>query len=62
MTTNIDFDGGLTCAMQCTNLDKAIDWYQDILGFSLLYRVEDMGWCELESPVARVNLIQGGSL
>lgn len=56
MTTDIDFDGGLTCAMQCTNLDEAIDWYQDILGFSLLYKVEDMGWCELQSPVARVNL------
>ncbi len=56
MATDIDFDGGLTCAMQCINLDEAIDWYEDILGFSLLYRVEDMGWCELESPVARVNL------
>ena len=56
MATDIDFDGGLTCAMQCTSLDEAIDWYQDILGFSLLYKVEDMGWCELQSPVARVNL------
>ena len=56
MATDIDFDGELTCAMQCANLDEAIDWYQEILGFSLLYRVEDMGWCELQSPVARVNL------
>lgn len=56
MSSNLGFDGALTCAMQCANLDKSIEWYQDVLGFSLLYRVDEIGWCELESPVARVNV------
>jgi len=52
----IDYDGGLTCSMGVANLDEAIAWYQDVLGFKLLYRLEQMAWCELETGVARVNL------
>ena len=56
MTTDLGFDGGLTCAMQCADLDKAIAWYQNTLGFAQLYKLDDMGWCELKSPVARVSV------
>jgi predicted enzyme related to lactoylglutathione lyase len=56
MATKIDYDGGLTCALSCRDMAKAIDWYRDVLGFKLLYRMDDMGWCELQSPVARVNV------
>ena len=56
MTTKLGFDGGLTCALPCSDLGKAIAWYQDVLGFELLYRMDDMGWCEFQSPVARVNV------
>ncbi len=30
--------------------------YQDVLGFELLYYMEDLGWCELKSPVEKVNV------
>ncbi|RMH25374.1 MAG: VOC family protein [Planctomycetota bacterium] len=56
MRASLGFTGGLTCSMQCRDLDKAIDWYSSILGFSLLYRIDDMGWCELRTPVACANL------
>ena len=56
MSNNLGFDGGLTCAMQCSNMNKSIDWYQEKLGFEEQYKMEDMGWCELKSPVARVNV------
>ena len=70
MSNSIHFDGGLTCALQCSDLDQSIDWYRDFLGMSLLYRMDDMGWCELSSPVARVSVglsvvespeVQGGA-
>lgn len=52
----VDYDGGLTCSMGVGNLDRSIAWYRDVLGFELIYRLEDMAWCELRSSVARVNL------
>ena len=50
------FDGGLTCAMGVTDLDRAIAWYRDTLGFDLLYRADDIAWCELRTSVDRVNI------
>jgi catechol 2,3-dioxygenase-like lactoylglutathione lyase family enzyme len=52
----IGYDGGLTCALAVTDLDRSIDWYRTVLGFDLLYREESLAWCELSSPVARVNV------
>ena len=52
----IDYDGGLTCSMGVTDLDRGIAWYRDVLGFELLYRLEDIAWCELKTGVERVNI------
>lgn len=57
----IDYDGGLTIAMSVTDRKKSIAWYTDVLGFELLYDVEEIGWCELKSPVDRVNIGLGDS-
>ena len=54
--SNIKYDGGLTAALSVKDMAKAIKWYQDNLGFKLQYKMDEMGWCELESPVARVNV------
>ena len=56
MTTDLGFDGGLTCAMESSDINRSIAWYRDVLGFSLLYKVDEMGWCELKSPVPGVNV------
>ena len=56
MSNNLGFDGGLTCALQCSNMNKSIAWYREKLGFEEQYKMEEMGWCELKSPVARVNV------
>lgn len=52
----IDYDGGLTCALGVTDLDRSIDWYVDTLGFDLLYRRDDIAWCELSTGVDKVNV------
>jgi catechol 2,3-dioxygenase-like lactoylglutathione lyase family enzyme len=52
----ITYDGGLTCAFGISDLDRSIAWYQDVLGFKLLYRAEDIGWCELSTGVDKVNV------
>jgi predicted enzyme related to lactoylglutathione lyase len=50
------YDGGLTCSMGASDLDRSIAWYQEVLGFTLLYKMDEMAWCELSTGVERVNL------
>lgn len=52
----IAYDGGLTCSLGVSDLDASIAWYEGKLGFKLLYRVDEIAWCELSTPVERVNL------
>lgn len=52
----IEYDGGLTCSIGVTSLDRSIAWYCDVLGFDLLYRRDDIGWCELKTGVDKVNV------
>jgi predicted enzyme related to lactoylglutathione lyase len=56
MAHDMGWDGGLTAALSVTDLVRSIAWYRDVLGFTLLYQLEDLAWCELQSPVARVNV------
>lgn len=52
----LGFDGGLTISYQVKDRKKTAQWYQDVLGFKLLYDVAEIGWCELATEVARVNI------
>ena len=52
----IKFDGGLTLSISVSNLDRSIDWYRDLFQGELLYRLDDIAWCEISSPTQRVNL------
>lgn len=56
----LGYDGLLTCALGVADLDRAIAWYEGVLGFSLLYRAEGMNWCELatETPGVTIGLGQ----
>ena len=56
MSGTPDYADGLTLSMPVADLDNAIAWYERVLGFSLLYRMDDLGWCEMKSPVADVNV------
>lgn len=52
----IAYDGGLACALSVTSFDRSIDWYTRVLGMNLLYRMDEIAWCELETGVARVTV------
>ena len=53
---NFEFEGGLTAAYEVSDVSKSIAWYQDVMGFTLQYHLDEMGWCEMASSVARVNV------
>lgn len=50
------FTGELTIATQVSDLDTALAWYHEMLGSEVLYKVAEMGWAEVTSPVARTAI------
>ncbi|TXH56812.1 MAG: VOC family protein [Burkholderiaceae bacterium] len=58
----------LSASMSVSNMDASIAWYQKVLGFNLLFRADDLGWCELSTGIPGVtvglaqseNVAQGG--
>ncbi len=52
----LGFDGNLTCALQCSDLDASLAWYQEILGLELLYKEDSLAWAEMRTPVDKVQL------
>ena len=54
--TGFAYDGGLTCAINVTDLDRSTRWYQGVLGMTLLYRIDDIAWCEFSTAVANVTV------
>lgn len=56
MASALNFDGGLTLAFQVKDRKKSIEWYETRLGFKLLYDVAEIGWCEMATETAGVNI------
>lgn len=54
--TGIDYTGGLTAALQVSDRKRAIEWFKTHLGFGLLYDIAEIGWAEMSTPVAGVQL------
>lgn len=46
----------LTASMSVSNLDASLAWYEKVLGFRLLNRVDEIGWCELSTDVPGVTV------
>ena len=52
----IDYVPELTASMAVTNIERSIEWYGSILGFTLLYRAEEIGWCEMASHMPGITV------
>lgn len=58
----------LTCSMGVRDMTASIVWYERVMHCKLLYRADEIGWCELKTPMAGVNIglsqvenvVQGG--
>jgi predicted enzyme related to lactoylglutathione lyase len=52
----LNFVQDLTASMGVTDLDRSIAWYETVLGCELLYRADEIGWCEMKTHMAGVNI------
>ncbi len=56
-TATISYEtANLTISVNVSNLERAIDWYRDALGFEVEYRLDEIGWAELTTPFGAVNI------
>ena len=56
MSTTIEYIKEITIAMRVSDMNASIEWYTTVLGFELIYKLDDMGWSELKSSVPGVNI------
>lgn len=56
MASPLNYDGGLTAGLPVRNLDDAIAWYTEVLGFTLNYKMDEMGWAELATEITGVTV------
>lgn len=52
----IAVDQTITIAMSVTNRHESAQWYEDMLGFELLYHADEAGWSELRTKTPGVSL------
>lgn len=52
----LQFVPEVTASMAVTDLDRSIAWYRTVLGFTLLYRADEIGWCEMSTHMPGVNV------
>jgi catechol 2,3-dioxygenase-like lactoylglutathione lyase family enzyme len=56
MATDLGWKGDLVIAISVKDLKASIAWYEKVLGFKVVYAVEDMGWCEVSTPMENLTI------
>lgn len=50
----LEFKQEVTASYNVADIDAAIAWYERVLGCTLLYKVDEMGWCEMSTHMPGV--------
>ena len=50
------FNGTITLASDVRDLDAAIAWFKNTLGFKETFKVAEAGWAEVSTPAAGVTI------
>lgn len=53
---DLKFVPELTCSINVSDYAASVKWYQEKLGFKLLYETPELGWCELDTIIPGVNV------
>jgi catechol 2,3-dioxygenase-like lactoylglutathione lyase family enzyme len=52
----LGFTGGVLVRFNVTDRAKSRDWYRDMLGFKVLFEVEEIGWTEMSNDEAKMTI------
>ncbi len=51
-----EYKGDITLSSSVRDLDTSIAWFEDKLGFEVLFRVDEAGWAEMSTPTPGVSI------
>ena len=54
--TPFEYDRQVTISVNVSDLERAIEWYREALGFELIYKLDEYGWCELSTAAEGVSI------
>lgn len=52
----MEYVGQITAAINVSDFDRSIDWYTSNLGLEILFRADEVGWCDMLSPVSGFSI------
>ena len=61
MPSPLNYKPAITISIQVADLDAALAWYNDVLGFPTLYKLDNIAWAEVSTEVPGVNIGMGQS-
>jgi CreA protein len=54
--TPFDYSQNLVISVGVSDMEKAIEWYGDVLGLELVYKLDQYGWCEMSTATKHVTI------
>ena len=54
--TPFDYSENIVISVGVSDLDRSIDWYKDVLGLELVYKLDQYGWCEMSTATKHVTI------
>jgi len=58
----VTLDNTITLALSVSDRHQSADWYEKMLGFELLYHLDEAGWSEVKTKTEGVTLGLGEQL
>jgi CreA protein len=54
--TPFEYSENITLSVGVSDMEKAIEWYGDVLGLELVYKLDKYGWCEMSTATKHVTI------
>lgn len=54
--TPFEYSQNLVISVGVSDLEHAIEWYKDVLGLDLVYKLDQYGWCEMATATKHVTI------
>jgi CreA protein len=55
-TAPFEYTQNCVISIGVSDLERSIEWYRDLLGFQVIYKLDDYGWGEVASSIHNVSI------